>query len=50
MCGFSDALYFSRVFKKYYGCSPSNFYKQRMKNNRKDPGVTEQLEDGKIRE
>ena len=50
MCGFSDALYFSRVFKKYYGCSPSNFYKQRMKNNRKDPGMTEQLEDGKIRE
>ena len=29
MCGFEDALYFSRVFKKYYGCSPSNFAKQR---------------------
>lgn len=28
-CGFSDALYFSRVFKKYYGCSPSEFVKQR---------------------
>ncbi len=26
-CGFSDALYFSRVFKKYYGCSPSEFVK-----------------------
>ena len=24
-CGFKDALYFSRVFKKYYGCSPSDF-------------------------
>lgn len=24
-CGFRDALYFSRVFKKYYGCSPSDF-------------------------
>lgn len=28
-CGFSDALYFSRVFKKYYGCSPTEFVKQR---------------------
>lgn len=25
MCGFEDALYFSRVFKKCYGCSPSHF-------------------------
>ncbi len=24
-CGFSDALYFSRVFKKRYGCSPTQF-------------------------
>lgn len=24
-CGFKDALYFSRVFKKFYGCSPSDF-------------------------
>ncbi len=22
-CGFSEPLYFSRVFKKYYGCAPS---------------------------
>jgi AraC-like DNA-binding protein len=28
MCGFEDALYFSRVFKKYYGCSPTNFARQ----------------------
>ncbi|MBO7184322.1 MAG: helix-turn-helix transcriptional regulator [Oscillospiraceae bacterium] len=27
MCGYEDALYFSRVFKKNYGCSPSNFTK-----------------------
>ena len=25
MCGYEDALYFSRVFKKTFGCSPSNF-------------------------
>ena len=24
-CGFSDPLYFSRVFKKYYGVSPSEY-------------------------
>jgi AraC-like DNA-binding protein len=24
-CGFSDALYFSRVFKKRYGCSPTQY-------------------------
>lgn len=29
LCGFDDALYFSRVFKKYYGCSPSFFAKKR---------------------
>jgi AraC-like DNA-binding protein len=28
MCGYEDALYFSRVFKKTYGCSPSNFNKK----------------------
>ncbi len=28
MCGFDDALYFSRVFKKTYGCSPSAFAKR----------------------
>ncbi len=25
ICGFSEPLYFSRVFKKYYGCSPKNY-------------------------
>lgn len=25
MCGFSEPLYFSRVFKKYFGCSPSQY-------------------------
>jgi AraC-like DNA-binding protein len=25
MCGFSDPLYFSRVFKKYFGIAPSDF-------------------------
>lgn len=25
VCGFSEPLYFSRVFKKYYGCSPKNY-------------------------
>ncbi|MDO4960542.1 MAG: AraC family transcriptional regulator [Eubacteriales bacterium] len=28
MCGYEDALYFSRVFKKYFGCSPSAYVKQ----------------------
>lgn len=26
-CGFTEPLYFSRVFKKYYGVSPANFVK-----------------------
>ena len=29
LCGFEDALYFSRVFKKHAGCSPSEFAKSR---------------------
>ncbi len=28
-CGFGDALYFSRVFKKYFGYSPTEFMKKR---------------------
>lgn len=31
LCGFEDALYFSRVFKKKFGCSPSVFAKNRGK-------------------
>lgn len=30
-CGYDDALYFSRVFKKTFGCSPSVFAKERTK-------------------
>ena len=41
MCGFEDALYFSRVFKKYYGCAPSNFARQKSRIYRNDPGRTE---------
>lgn len=29
LCGYEDALYFSRVFKKHYGCSPTAFASQR---------------------
>ena len=25
ICGYSDSLYFSRVFKKNFGCSPKNY-------------------------
>ena len=25
LCGFDNALYFSRVFRKHFGCSPSDF-------------------------
>lgn len=41
MCGFEDSLYFSRVFKKYYGCAPSNFVKEKRKIHKTDPGRTE---------
>ena len=50
MCGFEDALYFSRVFKKYYGCAPSNFSRKREKIHQKDPGRTELLEDTNLPE
>jgi len=45
MCGFEDALYFSRVFKKYYGCAPSSFSKRNQEIHKTDPGRTE-VEDG----
>lgn len=28
LCGYSDPLYFSRVFNKHFGCSPSSFAKK----------------------
>ncbi len=31
LCGFEDSLYFSRVFKKHFGCAPSTFAKSREK-------------------
>lgn len=33
-CGFSDSLYFSRIFKKRVGVSPLNYRKQKQKDSR----------------
>ena len=41
MCGYANALYFSRVFKKYYGCSPTLFLQNIQKKHAVDPGRTE---------
>lgn len=41
MCGFENALYFSRVFKKYYGCSPSQFIRTQRQTHSADPGSVE---------
>lgn len=41
MCGYDDSLYFSRVFKKHFGCSPTSFAKQNPKIHSSDPGRTE---------
>lgn len=41
MCGYDDALYFSRVFKKHFGCSPTNFTSNRTQIYGSDPGRTE---------
>ena len=44
MCGFENALYFSRVFKKYFGCSPSEFVKNQEERIDLDPGRVELME------
>jgi AraC-like DNA-binding protein len=41
MCGYENALYFSRVFKKYYGCSPTQFINKQREIHAVDPGRTE---------
>lgn len=41
MCGFENALYFSRVFRKYYGCSPTQFIKKQNETHRVDSGRRE---------
>lgn len=41
MCGYDNALYFSRVFKKYYGCSPTQFLKKQRQIHLTDPGRKE---------
>lgn len=45
MCGFSDSLYFSRVFKKHFGCAPSTYAQKKPKNHSKDPGRIELVEE-----
>lgn len=44
MCGYENALYFSRVFKKYYGCSPRQFLKMQREIHAVDPGRKENEE------
>ncbi len=41
MCGYDDALYFSRVFKKYFGCSPSSYVKKQEQIHDADPSRRE---------
>ena len=41
MCGYDNALYFSRVFRKYYGCSPTQFLKKQHETHLTDPGRRE---------
>lgn len=50
MCGFEDSLYFSRVFKKYYGCSPSSFAKKESTTYQQDPSRVELEEKEKTEE
>lgn len=46
MCGYDNALYFSRVFRKYFGCSPTKYLKNQPQIHLSDPGRRE-LEDRK---
>lgn len=39
LCGYDDALYFSRVFKKHFGCSPSVFAKNKGRSDAQDENV-----------
>lgn len=41
MCGYEDPLYFSRVFKKHFGCSPTNYISKQSEKHQTDPGRTE---------
>lgn len=41
MCGYEDPLYFSRVFKKNFGCSPTTFLTRQSEKHQTDPGRTE---------
>lgn len=36
LCGYDDALYFSRVFKKSFGCAPSAFARQRLQEQNQE--------------
>lgn len=43
MCGYENALYFSRVFKKHCGCAPSQFASRQRQNHAPEPGRGEVL-------
>lgn len=44
MSGYDNALYFSRVFRKYYGCSPTQFVKRQKRLHPVEPGQKDQAE------
>lgn len=35
-CGYAEPLYFSRVFKKYFGCAPKNYAQKKQEQNDKE--------------
>jgi AraC-like DNA-binding protein len=43
MCGFDNALYFSRVFRKSFGCSPTQFLKKQRDAQMSAPDILEQI-------